>query len=258
MEIIDITKENLESEHICCAIASNQDFQVLSKKEWIFERLDEGLVFKKGNVRGKCFIEYIPAEMAWVPIIAEGYMFINCFLVAGQYKGKGNSNLLLDECIKDSKEKGKKGLVILSSKKKAPYLSDPKFLKYKGFKVVDTAYPYYELLYLPFKKREKKPRFKENAKKSSIKERGFILYYTHQCPFTVKYVPLIENLAKSKNIPFKAIQIKTREEAQNAPSPFTTYSLFFNGRFITNEILSVKKFERIIALYGLLKKDPAV
>ena len=32
MEIIDITKENLESEHICCAIASNEDFQVLSKK----------------------------------------------------------------------------------------------------------------------------------------------------------------------------------------------------------------------------------
>jgi len=27
--------------------------------------------------RGKCFIEYIPAEKAWVPIKADGYMYID-------------------------------------------------------------------------------------------------------------------------------------------------------------------------------------
>lgn len=32
MEYIRVTKENLEQEHICCAIASNKDIQVLSKK----------------------------------------------------------------------------------------------------------------------------------------------------------------------------------------------------------------------------------
>lgn len=33
---------------------------------------DKGLTFIKSAERGKCFIEYIPAENAWVPIIASG------------------------------------------------------------------------------------------------------------------------------------------------------------------------------------------
>jgi len=28
MELIKVTKENLEDEHICCAISNNRDFQV--------------------------------------------------------------------------------------------------------------------------------------------------------------------------------------------------------------------------------------
>ena len=72
MELVRVTKENLENEHICCAISNNKDVQVVSKKAWLSERFDEGLVFLKGNVRGKCFIEYIPAEFAWTPIEADG------------------------------------------------------------------------------------------------------------------------------------------------------------------------------------------
>ncbi len=40
---------------------------------------DKGLVFKRFDVRGKAFIEYIPAENAWCPITADNYIFINCF-----------------------------------------------------------------------------------------------------------------------------------------------------------------------------------
>ena len=129
MELIRLTHENIESEHICCAISNNKDVQVMSKKEWLSSRLDEGLVFLKGDVRGKCFIEYIPAEYAWAPVLADGYMYIDCLWVSGQFKGHGYSNLLLEECIRESKEKGKKGLVALSSKKKMGFLADPKYLK---------------------------------------------------------------------------------------------------------------------------------
>lgn len=50
------------------------------------EQLKDGLVLLKGNVRGKCFIEYVPAENAWMPIEVEGYMYINCFWISGQFK----------------------------------------------------------------------------------------------------------------------------------------------------------------------------
>ena len=251
MEIITVTKDNLEQEHICCAISNNNDCQVSAKKSWLAERFSDGLVFKKGNVRGKCFIEYIPAEKAWSPIKADGYMYIDCLWVSGQFKGQGNSNLLLKECIKDSKEKGKQGLVVLSSKKKMPFLSDPKYLEHKGFKLADTAEPFYELFYLPFGKVSDKPCFKDSVKSPKIEEQGFVLYYTYQCPFTAKYVPLIEAIANEKSIPFKTVRFETAEQAQNASAPFTSYSLFFNGEFVTHEILSDNKFEKIIAEKGL-------
>ena len=34
--------------------------------------------------------------------------------------------------------------------------------------------------------------------------------------------------------------------AQTSPTIFNTYSLFYEGKFITNEILSIKKFEKIV------------
>lgn len=34
MEIITVAKENLDDEHICCAISNNRDCQVSAKKAW--------------------------------------------------------------------------------------------------------------------------------------------------------------------------------------------------------------------------------
>ena len=251
MELVKLTHENIDKEHICCAISNNKDIQVISKKNWLKERLDEGLVFLKGNVRGKCFIEYIPAEYAWAPVEAEGYMYIDCMWVSGQFKGHGYSNLLLDACTRDSKAKEKKGLVLLSSKKKMGFLSDPKYMSYKGFQTADTAEPYFELMYLPFEEGAPLPRFRDTVRGHEDLTEGFVLYYTNQCPFTAKYVPLLEEMARSRNAVFQSIQLQTREDAQNAPSPFTTFSLFYDGQLVTHEILSEKKFDKILVSKGL-------
>jgi len=47
MEYIQVTKENIDKEHICCAISNNKDIQVLSKKDWMKQCFDDGLVFLK-------------------------------------------------------------------------------------------------------------------------------------------------------------------------------------------------------------------
>ena len=246
MEYIRVTTENLEKEHICCAISNNRDIQVSSKKAWLSERFDEGLVFLKSTERGKCFIEYLPAEYAWVPIEADGYLFIDCLWVSGSLKGKGYSTDLLDRCIEDGKQKGKKGLCVLSSAKKRPFLSDPKFLTHKGFLVSDEADNGIQLWYLPFEKGEEKPKFRECAKHPHTEEGGYVLYYTNQCPFTAKYVPIIEKIAREENVPFHAVHIESREMAQKAPTPVTTYALFRDGEYLTNEILSDKKFLKMM------------
>ena len=250
MEYIRVTKENIDSEHICCAISNNKDIQVASKKAWLSERFDDGLVFLKSAERGKCFIEYIPAENAWNPIAADGYMYIDCLWVSGSLKGHGYSTNLLNTCIEDSKGKGKKGMCILSSAKKKPFLADPKFLKYKGFSVCDEADNGIQLWYLPFTDDAEPPEFRGCAKHPHIDEGGYVLYYTSQCPFNAKYVPIVEQTAKELNVPFKAIHIGTKEEAQNAPTPITTYALFYNGEYLTNEQMNDKKFIKLVSQKG--------
>ena len=246
MEYIQVTKENIEKEHICCAISNNKDVQVISKKAWLTERFEEGLVFLKSVERGKCFIEYLPAENAWNPIEAEGYMYIDCLWVAGSFKGNGYSTDLLNACIEDCKNKGKKGLCILAAAKKKPFLADPKFLKYKGFSVCDEAENGIQLWCLPFDEDATLPKLKECAKKPHIDESGYVLYYTNQCPFNAKYVPVLEELAKEQNVEFKAIHIDTKEMAQSAPTPITTYALFCDGEYLTNEQMNDKKFLKLL------------
>lgn len=154
MEYIQLTEENIEKEHICCAISSNKDPQVIAKKEWLRGRIKEGLA--------------------------------------------------------------------------------------------DTAEPFYELLYLPFTQDAKTPKWKDCAKAVKNDIKGFSLYYTNGCPFTAKYVPIIEQCAVENNIPLTSIKIDSKEKAQSAPFAWTNFALFYDGNYITNEIPNEKKILGII------------
>lgn len=251
MAIITVNAENIEDEHICCAISDKKGENcVASKKAWMTTCFEDGLVFRKLDERGKVFIEYIPADKAWHPIAADGNMHINCFWVSGRFAKQGWGTQLLDQCIEDSKTKGMAGLTIISADKKRSFLADPKYLKKKGFILADTAEPYFTLYYLPFEADAPVPKFRDHAKEGKIEEQGMVLYYTNQCPHAEKYVLLVENLAQERGAAFIAHKIESREEAQKAPTPFTTYSLFHNGQFVTNEILGLKKFEKYLEQWG--------
>ena len=249
--IVVVDADNVEKEHICCAISDKKgETCVSSKKAWMKENFSDGLVFRKLNARGKVFIEYIPAEKAWAPISAPNYMHINCFWVSGQFKGKGYANALLEECIQDAKANGKCGITVISSEKKRSFLSDPDYLKYKGFIAADSAHPFFVLYYLPFSENAKVPALKECAKQGRIEEKGMVLYYSNQCPHTDKYVPLIVNLAKERGAEICVYKFEEAKQAQDAPTPATTYSFFYDGEFVTNEIFGPAKFTKFLDQKG--------
>jgi GNAT superfamily N-acetyltransferase len=245
-KIVRLTEENLEQEHICCAISDKKCREgYAAKKEWIRSQLKDGYVFKKLDVRGKVFIEYVPAEKAWAPVEAPGYMMINCFWVSGQYKGKGHGRRLLQECLDDAK--GMNGLVALTSSKKQPFLSDRMFYQKHGFTQCDSAEPYFELWHLPLKTGQAVPRFRDVAKHGTcdVKE-GLALYYTNGCPFTAYYAAELEVIAAEKGFKIRTFRIDSREQAQNHFVPFTNYSVFRDGKFVTQHILNEKYFDRFI------------
>lgn len=245
-DIIKLDEHNIDEEHICCAFSDKKSkIGYEAKKKWIKDQFAEGFVFKKLDVRGKVFIEYIPAENAWSPIDAPGYMMINCFWVSGQYKGKGNGKRLLNECLKDSQ--GKNGLVAISSSKKQPFLSDKKFFQKQGFELCDTAEPYFELWHKKLKEDAPPPRFKKCAKDGICDNKdGLTVYYTNGCPFTEFYVAELEMVATKKGYKIKMVKIETKEQAQNHFVPYTNYGIFKDGKFVTQHILNEKYFDKFI------------
>ena len=84
---MNLTLNNLDTEHICCAISEKKhQIGVSVKKQWLKERIEEGHVFRKLDKKGKVFIEYAPIETAWVPVSGENYLYIYCLWVSGSFK----------------------------------------------------------------------------------------------------------------------------------------------------------------------------
>ena len=116
------------------------------------------------------------------------------------------------------------------------------------FSVCDEAENSIQLWYLPFSDNAPLPCFKDCARCPRIDEAGFVLYYTSQCPFNAKYVPILEQTAREQGVPFRAVHLQSKEEAQNAPTPITTYALFRDGAYLTNEQMNDKRFLKLLAV----------
>ena len=205
---ITLTKENIADEHICCAFSDKKckDSYEL-KKAWLKKEFDNGYVFRRIDERAKVFIEYGPAEKAWVPVSAPNYLMINCFWVSGKYKGCGHGKALLQSAIDDAKLQGKDGLVTVV-----------------GALKINPAAP--------------DPSFNDSVLTGECPDRdGIVVYYTHRCPFTEFHVRgSLVNAAKSKDLPLKIIELETMEQAQYAPTPATIFTLFYNGKFVTTDL----------------------
>lgn len=245
LEIVQLTEQNLTDEHICCCIGDakcEQGYQM--KKDWIRDRLPEGFVFKKLNVRGKVFIEYLPAEFAWRPIEAPGYMCIQCFWVSGKYKDQGWGKKLFDACEADSQ--GMHGIVTVTSSKKRPFLTDKSYFIKQGFEVADFASPYFELLVKRLNDAPL-PRFAPHVKDGSrIPQDGLVLMYSDQCPFADYYIDEMLNTAAGLGISGRKIHLTTLEQVQQGPSPFGVLGAYYNGVFLTHELMAAKGFEKLL------------
>lgn len=248
-EYVRIDASNLEAEHICCALGADAEnqFNAKTKKQWMASQFEKGLVFYRLKERGKIFIEYMPAESCWKPILADNHLVIHCLWVSGHFKGQGHSKHLLAYCIDDAKRNNKDGIVVVSSAKKKPFLTDKSFYLKQGFVVVDKAEPYFELLEYKINPSSATPRFSDAARKGRCSvANGLFLAYSNQCPFMERYVELIRNIAETKKIPCVKKKLTTPAEAQQWGSPFGTFGIYYNGVFQTHELMPEGKIEKFL------------
>ena len=238
-KLIQLNTENISEEHICCAISDKKCIDSYqAKKDWLTEEFDNGYVFRRIDARAKVFIEYGPAENAWIPITAPNYLNINCFWVSGKYKKNGYGKELLRTAIEDAKKQGKDGLVTVVGSKKFHFMSDTKWLIKQGFEEVETISSGFSLLVMKINQKAENPVFNKSVKSGEcLEKKGIVVYYSNRCPFAEFHAEnsLLETAEKRKLL-LKIIKLETMEEAQSAPSPATIFSLFFNGKFITTDI----------------------
>lgn len=238
-KFIDLHPDNIHTEHICCAFSDKKcapGYQM--KKNWLKAEFKEGYVFRRLDARAKVFIEYGPAETAWVPVDAPGYLLMNCFWVSGQYKGKGHAKALLQSALDDAALQGKHGLVTVVGTQKFNFMSDTKWLLRQGFKEVERTPDGFSLLVRKLHDKAPDPVFKAVVKSAQpTLPTGLTVYYSNRCPFTEYYVrEELPKTAANRDLALDIVHLVTMEEARSAPSPATIFSLFLDGRFITTDV----------------------
>lgn len=247
MEVIKLTDRNIQEEHICCAISDKKSVNgYQKKKDWLKTEFKNGYTFKKLDVRGKVFIEYVPIENSWLPLDGRNFMVINCFWVSGQFKGQGNGKRLLKQCMNDAN--GMDGIIAISSDKKRPFMTDPKFLKYQGFEIIDEAPPYFKLWGLKTNPDATFPTIKESAKVGACPDKeGITAYYSNTCPFTEYYTnQLLREYAKKKGIPLTINHINSMADGHRMPIPWVINSVFYKGELVTLEMKTERHLDKLV------------
>ncbi len=251
IEVIDLNPDNIADYGVCGYKDLKKHKELRKKIEWFKEYYPRGLrikivMSKKGGYQG--MLEYIPGEYAHRPVEAEGYLFIHCIFVGfrKEFKGQGVVSRLLDECIQESQDKGMRGVAVVT--RKGPFMVGNDIFLNKGFEVVDSAKPDFNLMVKKFDEKSPDPHFRADMEES-LKEYpdGLTILRSVQCPYTEKNVKGIIELAQNKyKLKTKLIDLNDAGAVQNSPCAFGSFCLIYDGEILSYHPISKTRFENIM------------
>lgn len=243
--MLEITAENVSESGIFC-IKDRKSPGYDAKIEWFKAKINRGLKIKiatdnTGKQVG--FIEYIPSELAWRPIKADNFYFIQCIAIfVKDAKEKGVGSRLIQLCESDAKRSGKSGVCAMSSD--GPWIANKNLYEKNNFIVADKL-DRFELMFKSFDSNAKTPKFVDWRIKQK-KYKGWHLVYSDQCPWHEKSITDLKQSADDNEIKLTITKLKTPKEAQHAPSGFGTFSLIKDGILLADHYISRTRFENIL------------
>jgi len=243
--IINVTVDNVEEVGIYC-IKDKKSPGYKSKVEWFKNEINKGLRIKiavdnQGKQLG--FIEYISSELAWRPIKATNYFFIQCIaLFDKEAKDMGIGSFLIQKCEQDAKDNKKSGICAMSSE--GPWIANSSLYDKNKFTIADRL-DRFELMVKSFDNVKTKPCFIDWTK-AQFKYSGWNLVYADQCPWHEKSINDIRQSAINNGIELTIKKLKTHKEAQSAPSGFGTFSLIKDGKLLADHYISRTRFENML------------
>jgi GNAT superfamily N-acetyltransferase len=232
-KIIDVNADNVSEVGFFCYMSKRKTEGYRRKLGWLKERFAEGMRIKMLQLPLRGFIEYIPGEHAWRSVNAKGYMFVHCLWVVGQSKGKGLATFLLNECVKDAKKSGMKGVAMVTSER--DWLVKKRFLSKQGFESVDKAPPTFELMVKKFDDDAPPLSFTGDWKrKMSRYGKGLTVFRSDQCPYIENYVKGAKEKAKELGIKCQVVELNSCQDVRNsAPSAYGVFGIVYNGRILS-------------------------
>lgn len=247
IEIIDLTPENIANYGVCGYKDVKKHEELRRKIEWFNKYYPEGLRIKALISKSKGYqgmLEYIPGKYAHRPVDADGYMFIHCIFSGfkKEFKGKGYASLLIEECIKESKNNGMLGVAVVT--RNGSFMAKRDIFIKNNFITVDKADPDFELLALKFDIKNKNPIFK-NMPLENYKN-DLTIIRSAQCPYSVKNVNAIMETARGMNLNPILLDFDDSVSAQNSPCAFGTFCIVNDGDILTHHPISNTRFQNIM------------
>ncbi len=242
--IVRVTPENFK-EHPQAICFINPKHKYYNKKvEWFREQYKNGLriliLYLEGEKRSVGFIEYVPGEFCWRAVNAKGYMFIHCLWIYGKkYQNQGLGTLLIKEAEKDSE--GMKGIAVVTSDN--AFMTNKTIFLKNGYSVVSVLGKD-QLLIKQFKK-SPLPSFNVNTEVLQ-NYKGLTIIYSRQCPWVARCIEELKPILVKEKLNPDIIELKTAQEAQNAPSVYSVFNLIYNGKILADRYISTKRFTNII------------
>jgi len=243
--LIRVTPDNLHKETLFCVKdIKSPGFAV--KKQWFLDRYHEGLrllIMKDPTGKPIAFIEYLPIEHAWRPVMGNNMLFIHCmFVYANKDKNRGLGSELLKACEEDARHNGLDGIAVMSSD--GSWMAGKGLFLRNKYHQVD-ARGRFELLVKKLNTGSPDPFLIDWTSRHSAYT-GWHLVYADQCPWHEKSVNALKGTASEYGINLQVTKISSSEEAKNAPSGTGVFSLLYNGKLLEDHYLSETRFRSIL------------
>jgi GNAT superfamily N-acetyltransferase len=245
VDIITITPDNIEEEGIFC-LKNPQHPGFKCKADWYREHFAEGLRMKIAKDEGGLpagFVEYVPAEYAWRPVTAPGYMFIHCLWVyPKKAQSKGFGSALIRACEDDARAQGKAGIVVMVSR--GAWMAEVGVFLRNGFQRVEQK-GRFELLAKKFSPSATDPQLIDWIAGNGA-YKGWHLVYADQCPLHEKSARDLLEEAKAQGIQLNVKRIDSAAEARQIPSGYGVYGLIHDGVVQQDHYVSRARFRNIL------------
>jgi hypothetical protein len=132
--------------------------------------------------------------------------------------------------------------------RKGPFMVGNDIFVKKRFAITDKAGPDFELLALKFDQSAPDPRFRPSMEKNRERySEGLTILRSPQCPYSGKNVTVIMETAQKKfGLVPTLVELDDAAAVQDAPCPFGTFCILYNGKVISHHPISSTRFENIM------------